>query len=173
MTWPARRSSTANWLCVPAPRDLGFVGLVAGFVFALDHLTKAWIMLNLARLTPPRIDILGNWLSLEYAENRGVAFGLLGGLGPLVVIAPLLVLVIIAALYLRSPAPSLWQSLGVGLLAGGACGNLSDRLRLGYVVDFVSVGRWPNFNIADSAITIGAGILIVGWMLMDGAGVRE
>jgi signal peptidase II len=157
---------------VPAPRDLGFLGLVAGVVVLLDQVTKAWIVSMLVPRMPPRIDLLGSWLSLEYTENRGVAFGLLIGLGPLVVVAPLLVFFVMAALYLRSAAPPVWQSVGVGLLAGGAIGNLADRLRLGYVVDFISVGRWPNFNVADSAITVGALILITGWMMNDGTRVN-
>lgn len=157
---------------MPAPRDLGIVGLVAGIVVLMDQVTKAWIVSTLVPLEPPRIDLLGSWLSLEYSENRGVAFGLLGGLGPLVVVAPLLVVVVMAALYLRSAAPPTWQSTGVGLLTGGAIGNLADRLRLGYVVDFISVGRWPNFNVADSAITVGALILITGWIVIDGARVN-
>ena len=153
---------------MPAPRDLGIVALVAGAVLLLDLLTKAWIVAGLASLEPPRLDIAGNWLGLEYTENRGVAFGLLGGLGPFVVVAPLLVFVIMAALYLRSAVPPIWQSIGFGLLAGGAVGNLVDRIRLGYVVDFISVGRWPNFNVADSAVTAGAVILVAGWALADG-----
>lgn len=154
---------------MPAPRDFGIVGLVAGIVVLLDQVIKAWIVSILVPLEPPRIDVLGSWLSLEYTENRGVAFGLLGGLGPLVVVAPLLVVFVMAALYLKSAAPPIWQSTGVGLLAGGAIGNLADRLRLGYVVDFISVGRWPNFNVADSAITVGALILITSWTVIDGA----
>lgn len=154
---------------MPASRDLGIVGLVAGVVFLLDQLTKAWIVFRLAPLVPPRIDVLAGWLGLEYTENRGVAFGLLSGLGPFVVVAPLVVVVIMAGLYLRSGRPPTWQSIGVGLLAGGAFGNLADRLRLGYVVDFISVGRWPNFNVADSAVTVGAVILVAGWALVDGA----
>jgi signal peptidase II len=154
---------------VPAPRDLGIAGLVAGGVFLLDQLTKTLIVSSLASLSPPRIDLLGTWLSLEYTENRGVAFGLLSGLGALVGAIPLLVVVVLAVLYLSSAAPPRWQSIGVGLLAGGAAGNLADRLRLGYVIDFISIGRWPNFNVADSAITVGAVTLIVGWMLVDGA----
>ncbi len=153
---------------MPAPRDLGIVALVAGAVLLLDQLTKAWIVAGLASLEPPRLDIVGNWLGLEYTENRGVAFGLLGGLGPFVVVAPLLVFVIMAVLYLRSATPPIWQSIGFGLLAGGAVGNLVDRIRLGYVVDFISVGRWPNFNVADSAVTAGAVILVAGWALADG-----
>ncbi len=154
---------------MPARRDLGIVALVAGSVFLVDQLTKSWIVIALAPLAPPRIDVLGSWLALEYAENRGVAFGLLSGLGPLVIVAPLLVVAVLAAIYLQSTAPPPWQSIGVGLLAGGAFGNLGDRLRLGYVVDFVSVGLWPNFNVADSAITVGAVILVAGWILVDGA----
>jgi len=154
---------------VPAPRDLGLTGLVAGVVLVLDQLTKAWIVSALTPLSPPRLDLLGKWLSLEYTENRGVAFGLLSGLGLFVVVAPLVVVAILAALYLRTDSPSVWQSIGIGLLTGGAAGNLADRLRLGFVVDFVSVGRWPNFNVADSAISVGAVILVAGWMMADGA----
>ena len=154
---------------MPASRDLGIVGLVAGVVLLLDQLTKAWIVVALAPLVPPRIDVLGGWLGLEYTENRGVAFGLLSGLGPFVLVVPLGVLIIMAAVYLRSAAPPAWQSIGVGLLAGGALGNLADRMRLGYVVDFISIGRWPNFNVADSAVTVGAVILVAGWALVDGA----
>lgn len=154
---------------MPAPRDLGIVGLVAVVVLFLDQLTKAWIVSALAPLSSPRVGLLGNWLSLEYSENRGVAFGLLSGLGPLIVVAPLVVVVILAVLYLSTGTPPIWQSIGIGLLTGGAFGNLADRLRLGYVVDFVSVGRWPNFNVADSAITVGAVILVAGWMMADGA----
>jgi signal peptidase II len=57
--------------------------------------------------------------------------------------------------YRRVPDPSLFLSIGLGLLLGGAVGNLIDRFRLGYVVDFVAVGIWPKFNIADSALTNG------------------
>lgn len=154
---------------MPAPRDLGIVGLVAGAILLLDQFTKAVIRSSLAPLTPPRVDLLGRWLSLEYTENRGVAFGLLTGLGPLVAALPLLVIAAVVVLFLMSVAPPRWQSAGVGLLIGGAIGNLVDRVRLGYVTDFISVGRWPNFNVADSAITVGAVTLIVGWMLVDGS----
>lgn len=162
----------ANRLSVPASRDLGIAGMGAGIVLLVDQLTKAWIVFTLTPLAPPRINLLGTWLGLEYTENRGVAFGLLGGLGPFVMVAPLLVFAIMAGLYLRSADPPVWQSVGFGLLAGGAVGNLVDRIRLGYVVDFLSVGRWPNFNVADSAVTVGAAFLVVGWVLVDGARVN-
>ena len=65
--------------------------------------------------------------------------------------------------YMRQARPPLWQTVAIGGIAGGALGNLVDRVRLGYVVDFLSVGPWPNFNVADSAITVGVLILIWGW----------
>lgn len=164
----ARKSSTANRLGVPATRDVALAGGLGVIVFIADRLSKAWVLENLTPLQPPRIDLIGTWLSLEYAENRGIAFGLLGNLGPLIVVLPLAVAAAVALLYLRAVDPPFWQTVGVGLLAGGAAGNLLDRWRLGYVVDFIAVGRWPNFNVADSAITIGALTLIAGWMLLDG-----
>ncbi|MFT4037619.1 MAG: signal peptidase II [Thermomicrobiales bacterium] len=153
---------------MPATRDVALAGGLAMAVFIADRLSKAWVLEHLAPLQPPRIDLIGTWLSLEYAENRGIAFGLLGGLGPLIVLLPMAVAAAVAVLYLRSADPPVWQTVGVGLLAGGAAGNLLDRWRLGYVVDFIAVGWWPNFNMADSAITIGALTLIAGWMLLDG-----
>jgi signal peptidase II len=65
--------------------------------------------------------------------------------------------------YLRQERPPLWHTVAIGVIAGGAVGNLIDRVRLGYVIDFLAVGPWPNFNVADSAITVGVLTLIWGW----------
>jgi signal peptidase II len=66
--------------------------------------------------------------------------------------------------FARERQPQWWQIVATGAIAGGALGNLIDRIRLGYVVDFISVGSWPNFNVADSAVTIGALLLCWGWL---------
>lgn len=108
------------------------------------------------------IDVVGPWLTLEYAENRGVAFGLLAGIGPVLSWVIMLIVVGLLVHFAQTKQPARWEVVGIGLVAGGAIGNLIDRLRLGYVVDFIAVGRWPNFNVADSAITIGVTLLLWG-----------
>jgi signal peptidase II len=99
---------------------------------------------------------------LEYTQNRGAAFGVLSGLVPILVAASIAILTGLVMLHLRQATPAFWQTVAIGLISGGALGNLFDRVRLGHVVDFLSVGPWPNFNIADSAITVGVLILVWG-----------
>jgi signal peptidase II len=77
-------------------------------------------------------------------------------------VASFAILTILLLLYLRQARPTHWQTGAIGLISGGALGNLLDRVRLGHVVDFLSLGPWPNFNIADSAITVGVLALIWG-----------
>ena len=110
---------------------------------------------------------MGDWLALEYAENRGAAFGLFGDSGSALAIASLAIIAGLLWQYFRAEQPPLWQSVAVGAILGGAIGNFLDRVRLGYVVDFISVGMWPNFNVADSAISIGVIVLVWGWLWSD------
>jgi signal peptidase II len=109
-----------------------------------------------------RLEIVNGWFALEYTENRGAAFGLFSELAPILTGISIAILTGLLWHYLRQTHPSLLQTLATGAIAGGAIGNLADRIRLGYVVDFLSVGPWPNFNVADSAITVGAMILVLG-----------
>ena len=94
-----------------------------------------------------RVEAADGWLALEYTENRGAAFGLLPGIAPVLAVATIAILAALLLHYARQTRPPLWHTLAVGAIAGGALGNLIDRVRLGYVVDFVSVGAWPNFNV--------------------------
>jgi signal peptidase II len=91
--------------------------------------------------------------------NRGAAFGVLQNQNALFIVVSGIVIAVIIGSYKYSPTRSAWLNLALGLQLGGAIGNLIDRLRLGYVVDFLDVGVWPVFNVADSAIVIGVGIL--------------
>jgi signal peptidase II len=109
-----------------------------------------------------RVEVLNGWLALEYTQNRGAAFGVLSGLAPILAAASLAILTGLLAVYSRQLKPAHWQTVAIGLISGGALGNLIDRVRLGHVVDFVSVGPWPNFNVADSAITVGVLVLLWG-----------
>jgi len=112
----------------------------------------------------PRIEIVGAWIALEYAENRGAAFGLLVGLGPVLAVGSIAVVAVLLLHEWRTVNPPLWQTVGIGAIVGGAAGNLIDRVRLGYVIDYVAIGAWPNFNVADSAITLGVALAIWGWL---------
>jgi signal peptidase II len=87
---------------------------------------------------------------------------MLSGLAPILVAASFAILTGLVLLYMRQVTPGVWLTVAIGLISGGALGNLFDRVRLGHVVDFLSVGSWPNFNIADSAITVGVLILVWG-----------
>ena len=109
------------------------------------------------------------FLHLTYVQNTGAAFGLLRGAGPLLILISLAVIVtLMRSLRQEAPQaqdlPARCQRYGMILILGGALGNLIDRIRLGYVVDFVDLRVWPVFNLADSAITIGIALLVWGML---------
>jgi signal peptidase II len=149
---------------VPARNDTLNLALIAVVVAAADQVSKAALVAAIGPAQPAsRIDLLGRWFSLEYAENRGAAFGAFAGLAPLLAVASIALLAGILIHYLRTSQPPIWQTLATGAIVGGALGNMMDRVRLGYVIDFVSIGPWPNFNVADSAISVGVLTLLWGW----------
>lgn len=128
-------------------------------VFAADQATK-WMARTYLPLFPDQsIPVLGDLLRLTYVQNRGAAFGVLQDQNMLFIVVSGVVIAVIVGSYRYSPVRSPLLSLALGLQLGGAIGNLVDRLRLGYVVDFLDVSIWPVFNVADSAIVIGVGIL--------------
>lgn len=135
------------------------VTLVAILTLALDQSTKALV---LAHLSGGRvISLLGGLLYLDYARNTGAAFNLLQAHGGVFVIVALAALLGAALFYRRIARSSIWTRLAVGLIMGGAAGNLVDRLRLGYVVDFIDLRWWPVFNVADSAVVTGVLLLLL------------
>ena len=149
-------------------RNLLRPAAVAASVVLVDQWTKAAITAALGRGQSGSTEqILGSMVQLEYVENRGAAFGVLRGQGSLVSLLALVVLTGLTIYYVRLRAPSPWLAAAVGMIFGGSAGNLIDRARLGYVVDFVAVGPWPKFNIADSAITVGVAALAVGLLVSD------
>jgi signal peptidase II len=147
---------------------------VAAIVIVLDQITKAAVTAALGLSQPSHsARALDPIVRLEYVENRGAAFGVLRDHGELLSLLALAVLVALVAYYRQAGVPSLAATLAVGLIAGGAIGNLIDRVRLGFVVDFVAIGWWPKFNLADSAITLGVSLLIVRVLLADSARSRS
>lgn len=138
-------------------RAWSLAGALCGLVFAADQAAKAAIEANL--VPGEKIELLGP-IGLTLAHNRGVAFGLAGGAGIGLVILSVAALAVIAYLFSREAAKSgTW--VAVGLLAGGALGNLADRVRADQVTDYIDIGSWPAFNIADVAITCGVVLLVL------------
>ena len=131
----------------------------------LDQMSK-WLMLELI-FTPPRVINLLPFLNLSPVWNRGVSFGLLddaGAWSPLVL--TVLALAVAAALPIVARQWDKLSRMGAMMMAGGAAGNGIDRIIHGKVVDFIDffVGQWhwPAFNVADMAIIVGAGLIILG-----------
>jgi signal peptidase II len=149
---------------MPARSDTATLVGIAAFVVAIDQLTKFLLVSTIgADRFGSRVAVVDDWLAIEYSENRGAAFGAFSGVVPILTAASIAILTALVLHYIRQPRHPLWHTVAIGGIAGGALGNLVDRVRLGHVIDFVAVGPWPNFNIADSAITVGVLILIWGW----------
>ncbi|HKB49940.1 MAG TPA: signal peptidase II [Solirubrobacterales bacterium] len=126
-------------------------GALCVLVIALDQAAKALIAANL--VPGEHVDVLGP-LGLTLAHNRGVAFGLASGGGAALVALTVAALLFVGVLFARNPTRP-WMWVAVGLLAGGALGNLVDRVRAGAVTDYIDLLSWPPFNLADVAITLG------------------
>jgi signal peptidase II len=148
--------------------------LLAAAVVALDQLTKAWIVATYPLGT--ELEIVPGLFRLVHARNRGIAFGIFGASGPTVQLVLLIVVAAIAAFVAwqlgRGGGDGL-AGFGLALVLGGAIGNIIDRLLRGEVVDFldfylVAGGRehhWPAFNVADSAISVGACCVVLAEIL--------
>jgi signal peptidase II len=139
---------------------MAFVG-IAAVVVVLDQLSKAWLVAN---VSPGEVvNVVGDAIRLIFSQNSGALFGLFRDNAVAFGLVSLGVVALIVLYHGRSTR-SLYLSIALGLLLGGALGNMTDRLRLGYVVDFVDVGlgsvRWYTFNVADAAIS-GAIVLLV------------
>ncbi|MBX3265360.1 MAG: signal peptidase II [Acidobacteria bacterium] len=141
--------------------------VITGGVFMIDQTTKAWAVSRLR--FGEDISVIPGFLNFAYAQNTGVAFSMLDdhgdvgrwGLSAVAVFAGVLVLYF----FWRTPRSDDRVLGALALLLAGIIGNVTDRIRLGFVVDFIDVqfGSWhyPTFNVADMAIVIGAGLLIL------------
>jgi signal peptidase II len=143
----------------------GVFGACAAAVIAIDQLTKATASSRL--LVGQPVPVLDDVIRFTLVHNTGAAFGLFpGSRVPFIVISILAILVVIY-LFLRETYRSLTNRILLGCILGGAIGNLVDRVRLGWVIDFIEMGlgsaRWPVFNVADSAVTLG--VIFLAWNL--------
>lgn len=135
-------------------------GALCVLVAALDQIAKALIE---AHLVPgEHVDVLGP-LEFTLAHNSGVAFGLASGGGVALVALTLVALAFVGVLFARNPTRP-WMWVAVGLLAGGALGNLIDRVRADAVTDYIDVFAWPPFNLADIAVTLGIVVLALSYI---------
>jgi signal peptidase II len=159
------RASTAR-----RPRRIA--AIVIGVV-ALDQATKTWAV---SALADRPVRIVGDDVTLRLGRNSGGAFNLFQGSTPVLALVAVLVAGVLVHLLRRAEGPRL--AVALALLVGGACGNLVDRLvrapgfLRGEVVDFIDVGPWPTFNLADSAITVGAVLLVID-VVMSGCSARR
>ena len=127
---------------------------LSSLIFILDQLTKFWVR-NTFSLGQSR-PLLPGIFHLTFVTNTGSAFGLFPGARSLFIILSILTLLVLLTLAWRKRRKlSLLVQFSFGLLLGGVAGNLIDRLRFGYVIDFLDFRIWPAFNIADSSITLG------------------
>lgn len=144
------------------------MNILIGIVFAasiiLDRLTKLWSVAVLK--DRGSIKIIGDFLRFTYAENKGAAFSILQGQRVFFVIATITMLFVLAYIYFKNKNITKMSRLSIAMIASGAIGNFIDRIRLGYVVDFIDVRfgsfyNFPIFNIADSFVVCGTILMII------------
>lgn len=136
-----------------------FLG-VAAMVLLVDQASKYIVLnnLSLGEMWNP-IPFLRPFFTITHVTNTGAAFGLFRDQGTLFSVVAFVVVAGILVFYRYLPADQSWLRVSLGLQLGGAVGNLLDRVRLGRVVDFLDFKIWPVFNVADTAIVVGVGIL--------------
>ncbi len=148
---------------------------IATLVIAADQVSKAWIVHNLGPETMTRfVAVVGDTARIVYSHNTGIAFSLFQGMPQVLTVTGLAI--VVGAIYFyvtQLPNRHPFVQVILGLIVGGAFGNLIDRVRLGYVVDFIQVGWFPVFNLADSAITVGAALLMFQFLREEIAQRRD
>lgn len=142
---------------------------ITALIFILDHATK-WIVRTRMDIRKP-IEIIPDYLSLSYVQNSGVAFGFFAEFKsvwkPYTLAAMAIVAVIVILMYAsRMPTDRKLLQVALAVTLGGILGNFIDRIAHGFVVDFIEFHikesfYWPTFNVADSAITVGIGLLLL------------
>ncbi len=151
------------------PSRLGLV--IALALLLLDQLSKAVVLASADALVPGIV--VTPFFNLVLVWNRGVSFGIFNTASAAApyVLSALALLVVILLLVWLTRTPNRLVTLGLGLVIGGALGNVIDRLRFGAVIDFLDFHafgwHWPAFNFADSGIVVGAGILLLDGLLAD------
>lgn len=159
---PSQRNSDGAAASRPLPiyKDL-FLLQLAALVFLLDQFSKFLVreFLSFGESFPRE-----GFFRITHTYNTGSAFGLFQGQNTPLILVSFIGITILVLIYRSQPQPSNLLRLSLGLQMGGAAGNLLDRLLLGHVIDFIGVGPWPLFNLADASIVVG--ILLLVWLFL-------
>ena len=144
----------------PLYRDWTLLQLAA-LVLALDQLTKFVVRQTLEwHHSWPYF----GFFRFTHVQNTGSAFGLFQGNNIPLLLVSLVGVVVLAYIYRSQERPSLLMRISIALMLGGAIGNLLDRILQGHVTDFIDIGPWPVFNLADSSIVVG--VILMAWLLV-------
>jgi len=142
--------------------------LIAGVIVILDQLTKFWIRQNLLIGEVYRPELwISNYARIVHWKNTGAAFGMFQSLGGVFTVLSFIVGAVIVYYFPQISRQDWLIRLAMGMLLAGAIGNLIDRLTQGYVIDFISVGNFPVFNVADSSISVGVAVLFIGMWVQE------
>lgn len=141
-------------------RHWAVILLVALIVFGIDQGVK---LLVDATMYPGESIPRQGFLRITFVRNTGIAFGLFRDRGMLLTVLSLTGIAVMLFYFRRHSLPGILPLLSLGMLLGGAIGNVADRIRLGAVVDFIDIGPWPIFNLADTAVVVGVASLL--WAL--------
>jgi signal peptidase II len=143
-------------------------------ILVADQLSKGFVVAALA--IGEQVHVVGDVVQVWHVQNRGAAFSLFQGGAIIFLVVSVLSLGMVAYFHRALRGRSSWVHVVLGLILGGTLGNLVDRVRQGYVTDWLSVGvgnlRWPTFNVADSSIVVGIGILVL-YLLRAGPDPQE
>jgi signal peptidase II len=146
---------------------------IAAVIVVLDQWTKSLVRANLppgATWLPGSLEWLSPYARIVHWYNTGAAFGMFQNASMVLTVLAFLVIGVILYYYPRVEKADWSLRLAMSMQLGGAIGNLIDRLTLGHVTDFISVGAFPVFNVADASISVGAAVLLLGVWLMERAG---
>lgn len=142
-------------------------GGVAVVVILADQVTKSFIW-NTVGPGGDRLEIgILSWLRIIFVRNTGSAFGMFQGQSGVLTVLGFLALIMLGLLFYNNARRDALVAVALGLIAGGAIGNLIDRIRLGYVIDWIDLPRFPTFNVADSAVTVGVTVLVFSLLFRD------
>ncbi|MFM8320900.1 MAG: signal peptidase II [Chloroflexota bacterium] len=154
--------------------DYAFLFLLAGAIILVDQLTKAWIR---STLSMGEIWMPYQWWTAYFRivhwKNTGAAFGMFQNANPVFMTLSSLVSLAIILYFPQVPRSERIVRLAMAMLLGGAVGNLIDRFTVGHVTDFISVGDFPVFNVADASISTGVAVLFIGMWMDERARARQ
>lgn len=145
-------------------KEVRMIGTIFLASIIIDQITKLWAV-NVLK-TGGSIKILSDFLRFTYAENKGAAFSILQNQRVFFIIVTIVMLIVLAYIYFKTKNITKLSKLSIAMIAGGAIGNFIDRVRFGFVVDFIDVRfgsfyNFPIFNIADSFVVCGTILMII------------